>query len=207
MDAERDSTGALLLALCNSAQDNAARPRVTGLLARPIDWPLLSELAALHGVVGLVRHKLLALQAAARVPEPAWLAMEQAAAQIAFDGMVQQRQLAGVVAALRSAGIEPLLLKGYALADLVYPDPVTRPSHDLDLLVRPDQVTPACQALARIGCTLPDQATVDVQLANAYDLPDPAAAPGRARHVAGVALGPGAARPLCPRSGPVARAC
>jgi hypothetical protein len=93
-------------------------------------------------------------------------------------------------------GIEPLLLKGYALADLVYPDPVTRPSHDLDVLVRPDQVAPACQVLAQIGCTLPDQATVDVQLANAYDLSSRAAAHGRPRHCAGAALGPGAARPL-----------
>jgi hypothetical protein len=85
--------------------------------------------------------------------------------------MVHLRQLAHVVEVLRSAGIEPLLLKGYALAELAYPDPVTRPSHDLDVLVRSDEVELACQALAQIGCTLPNQATVDVQLANAYDLP------------------------------------
>jgi len=168
---QHDSTAALLLALCNGDPGPEGQARSAGLLAQPIDWPRLSELAALHGVVGLVRQNMVALQAASRVSEPAWQAMEQAAAQTAFDGMVHLRQLAGVVDALRSAGIEPLLLKGYALADLIYPDPVTRPSHDLDVLVRPDQVAPACQALARIGCTLPDQATVDVQLANAYDLP------------------------------------
>ena len=166
-----DSTTALLLALCHGDPGPAAQAHIAGLLAQPIDWPRLSELAALHGVVGLVRHNLSALEAVACVPAPVWRAMEQAAAQIAFDGMVHLRQLAGVVATLRSAGIDPLLLKGYALADLVYPDPVSRPSHDLDLLVRPDQVMPACQALARIGCTLPDQATVDIQLAYAYDLP------------------------------------
>ncbi len=168
---ERNRTDVLLLALCNGDLSPAAQAQVAGLLAQPIDWQRLSELAALHGVVGLVRRNLLALEAASQVPEPAWRAMEQAAAQIAFDGMVHLRQLASVVAALRSAGIEPLLLKGYALADLVFPDPVTRPSHDLDVLVRPDQVAPACQALALMGCTLPDQATVDVQLAHAYDLP------------------------------------
>jgi hypothetical protein len=168
---ERDPTNALLLALCSGDRSDAARAQVAGLLGQPVDWPRLSELAALHGVVGLVRHTLLAFDAATRVPEPAWRAMEQAAAQIAFDGMVQQRQLSAVVAALHGAGIEPLLLKGFALADLVYPDPVMRPSADLDVLVRPDQVAPACQALARMGCTLPDAATVDVQLANAYDLP------------------------------------
>lgn len=169
--AEGDPTGALLLALCRSDRGDAARAELAGLLAQPIDWPRLSELAALHGVVGLVRQALLALDAAASVPAPAWQAMSQAAAQIAFDGMVQQRQLAAAVAALHSAGIEPLLLKGYALAEMIYADPLARPSADLDLLVRPDQVGLACQALARMGCTLPDPATVDVQLANAYDLP------------------------------------
>lgn len=169
--AEEDPTGALLLALCRSDRGDAARAELAGLLAQPIDWPRLSELAALHGVVGLVRQALLALDAAASVPAPAWQAMSQAAAQIAFDGMVQQRQLAAAVAALHSAGIEPLLLKGYALAEMIYADPLARPSADLDLLVRPDQVGLACQALARMGCTLPDPATVDVQLANAYDLP------------------------------------
>jgi hypothetical protein len=171
VDAQRHLTEALLLALCNGGPDETARAHAASLLARPIDWPRLAELAALHGVVGLVRRNLLALDATPQAPGPVWQAMEQAAAQTAFDGMVHLRQLVGVVAALRSAGIEPLLLKGYALAELIYSDPVTRPSHDLDMLVRPDQVVPACQALARIGCTLPDQATVDVQLANAYDLP------------------------------------
>jgi hypothetical protein len=168
---ERDGTDELLLALCNGDQGEAARAHVAALLAQPVDWQRLSELAALHGVVALVRRKLLALEVASGVPSWAWRAIEQATAQIAFDGMVHLRQLAGVVVALRSAGIEPLLLKGYALADLVYPDPVTRPSHDLDVLVRLDQVEPACQALTQIGCTLPDQATATVQLANAYDLP------------------------------------
>ncbi|MEI2689164.1 MAG: nucleotidyltransferase family protein [Anaerolineae bacterium] len=83
-------------------------------------------MAALHGVVGLVRHTLLARDIAASVPEPTWQAMGQAASQIVFDGMVQQRQLAAVLAALHSAGIEPLLLKGYALAELIYPDPLAR---------------------------------------------------------------------------------
>jgi hypothetical protein len=167
----RDPTNTLLLSLCSGDRSDAARAQAAGLMGQPVDWLRLSELAALHGVVGLARRTLLAFDAAARVPAPAWRAMEQAAAQIAFDGMVQQRQLAAIVAALHGAGIEPLLLKGYALADLVYPDPVTRPSADVDVLVRPDQVAPACQALARMGCTLPDAATVDVQLANAYDLP------------------------------------
>jgi hypothetical protein len=170
VDAARDPTDALLLALCAGALDEAGRAHAASRLGHPVDWQRLSALAVLHGVVGLVRHNLLALHAAASVPEPSWRAMDQAAAQIAFDGMVQQRQLASVISVLRSVAIEPLLLKGFALADLVYPDPVTRPSQDLDVLVRPDQVERACQALARMGCTLPSQVTVDVQRANAYDL-------------------------------------
>jgi hypothetical protein len=168
---EPNWTDELLLALCSGDQDLAAQGRIASLLAQPIDWPRLGELAALHGVVGLVRRTLAARDAVACVPAATWQAIQQAAAQIAFDGMVQQRQLASVVAALNSAGIAPVLLKGFALADLVYPDPLTRPSQDLDVLVQPDEVEAACQVLAQIGCTLPERAVVDVQQAHAYDLP------------------------------------
>lgn len=41
------------------------------------------------------------------------------------------------VFSLRGDGIEPIVLRGIALADTVYPDPALRHCHDIDLLVRP----------------------------------------------------------------------
>ena len=54
---------------------------------------------------------------------------------------------------------------------LLYDDPIFRPSTDIDLLVRRDEVDAACSALERIGGRLPSRETVAVQLATSYDLP------------------------------------
>jgi len=51
-----------------------------------------------------------------------------------------------VVPLLREAGVEPLLVKGWAAA-LLYPEPGLRPYGDIDLLVRPEQHTVAREAL------------------------------------------------------------
>jgi hypothetical protein len=62
--------------------------------------------------------------------------------------------LAGAVellAALRKEGIEALPLKGAALAPLYYPDPLTRPLGDLDILVRPEDVARGTQVLESLG--------------------------------------------------------
>ncbi|MCA1631112.1 MAG: nucleotidyltransferase family protein [Acidobacteria bacterium] len=50
---------------------------------------------------------------------------------------LQQEGIAEAFAALRRAGIEPVLLKGWSAARL-YPDPGLRPAGDIDLFVRPE---------------------------------------------------------------------
>ena len=54
----------------------------------------------------------------------------------AMQAAVHEHELARVVGLLRSAGIEPLLAKGWAIARL-YPEPGLRAYGDLDLLVPP----------------------------------------------------------------------
>src|SRR5262249_46886257 len=58
------------------------------------------------------------------------------------EGEIQQ-----VVSRLRAAGVEPLLLKGWAVARL-YPEPGLRPYGDLGLCVRPEQMPAAEMVLA-----------------------------------------------------------
>jgi hypothetical protein len=52
--------------------------------------------------------------------------------------------------ALRSAGVEPLLVKGWAVARL-YPERGIRPYGDIDLCVRPEQHGVAVAALATLA--------------------------------------------------------
>jgi hypothetical protein len=56
----------------------------------------------------------------------------------AIKAMIQEDELARVVSQLRGGGVEPLLVKGWAVARL-YPQPGLRPFGDIDLCVRPEQ--------------------------------------------------------------------
>jgi hypothetical protein len=68
-----------------------------------------------------------------------------------YANQLRLRDTARVVQALQERGIEPLLLKGVALALLYYRDPGLRPMDDVDLLVRRHQVQAAVAALAEHG--------------------------------------------------------
>lgn len=65
--------------------------------------------------------------------------------------LLLERRLLGVVGAMRSAGIEPVVLKGAALAHAFYPDPSWRSYGDVDLLVRAEDWTAACSVLSDLG--------------------------------------------------------
>ncbi len=59
----------------------------------------------------------------------------------------QERKIARAITLLRSVGVEPLLVKGWAVARL-YPQRGLRPYGDMDLGVRPEQYAAAWAALA-----------------------------------------------------------
>jgi hypothetical protein len=63
-----------------------------------------------------------------------------------------------VIPALRAAGVEPLLVKGWAIARM-YPEPGLRPYFDLDLCVRPDDYARAEEVLRGGEC---DDCVVDL---------------------------------------------
>ncbi len=71
---------------------------------------------------------------------------------------MQEENVRAIVPFLRSAGIEPVLVKGWSVARL-YPAPALRPYGDLDLFVRPDQFAATEAALAR-----PDAPVCNVDL-------------------------------------------
>ena len=68
----------------------------------------------------------------------------------ALEATFHARDIAEAVAALRSADVEPLLAKGWAVARL-YPEPGLRPYRDIDLCVRPAQYAAAQRALVGRG--------------------------------------------------------
>ena len=77
-------------------------------------------------------------------------------AQYRFQSLkaaLHERSLKKVIPLLRSAGVEPLLVKGWAIARL-YPEPGMRPYIDLDLCVRPDDYAHASEVLRGDDCNV-----------------------------------------------------
>jgi len=64
-----------------------------------------------------------------------------------------ERQLRHLTAAFLEAGVRMIVLKGPALARMVYPDPALRPGSDLDILVHPKEMTRSKEILAQLGYT------------------------------------------------------
>ncbi len=61
---------------------------------------------------------------------------------------LHEREIPEAITLLRSAGVEPILVKGWAIARL-YPEPGLRPYGDLDLCCQPGQYAAAAAALER----------------------------------------------------------
>jgi hypothetical protein len=127
-----------------------------GLLAGPSPFP-----------IGKVRWDLLISVSSQHLVTPAlaWCLRDQSAvppdvqayfeAALALNGRRNARILDGlarIVAALNSANIEPILLKGVAqLAAGAYPEPALRFLGDIDLLIPSHQLSDAAALLGQIG--------------------------------------------------------
>ncbi len=124
----------------------AAIPDVSVLTAA--DWNELDRIASEHRL-----QPLLHAQHRANAAIPAGIATGwQAAHRVAaLTAMVQQAELVDACAILETFGFEPIALKGAWLTAHAYPDPAQRPMRDLDLLVAPEVIIPAFEALLAAG--------------------------------------------------------
>lgn len=80
---------------------------------------------------------------------PAALELEQAYRLHALQSAIHERDLEQALTLLRSAGVEPILVKGWAIARL-YPEVGLRPYGDLDLCVAPGDHRAAVLALEKV---------------------------------------------------------
>ena len=84
-------------------------------------------------------------------------------AQYRFQSLqaaLHERSLKKVIPLLRATGVEPLLVKGWAIARL-YPEASMRPYIDLDLCVLPDDYARASEVLSSAEC---DDCNVDLHV-------------------------------------------
>ncbi|MFB1479355.1 nucleotidyltransferase family protein [Corallococcus sp. RDP092CA] len=109
----------------------------------------LVKAAVRHGLAGFVEHSL--AKAGWTLTPEAGALLTREARSAAARGMRVRSLLSRSLTALAALGVTPVLLKGYGLARRLYPEPLQRATHDVDLLVPRARVLCAVHALEGMG--------------------------------------------------------
>lgn len=113
------------------------------------DWSALFAEAERHGVQWMLTHCI--QEAGIRIQEDVWASLVRQR----FVHLVRQTSLREstlhVLGTLEADDIRAIPLKGAVLAERLYPDPTTRPSSDVDILIRPQDLDRAIACLDRVG--------------------------------------------------------
>jgi hypothetical protein len=135
----------LLLTAGGERNDQAIR----ALLAQPLDWAKLTWLSEQERATPVLWRRLSAI---ASLPEEAQ-PLHRMSMVSEFRMAHLESRLLSALDTLEDSEIEPVLLKGAALALTVYGSFVARPMSDVDLLVPRDDVMRAREALIASGWT------------------------------------------------------
>jgi hypothetical protein len=143
-----------LLALCARAQGHPTQyQHLREQAAKLTNWNTLPTEAENHGLTPLVYTQLQA--AGVSIPAEVQQQLQARAMQHSHANRVRAKTLAEVLAAFQAAGIDALVLKGAALAYLVYPQPGLRSMRDVDVLVSKSRARQAQALLAELGFNAP----------------------------------------------------
>jgi hypothetical protein len=133
-------------------EPSAGRDRRLWDLARRCDWQAVIEVAREHGLIPwLAQVMRQSARAASVTPAEDLATLNLLAAASALHGDALFAALGQAIVALAEAGVEPIVLKGPALASTIYPARDLRPFGDLDVLVRPEELARADHALRPLG--------------------------------------------------------
>lgn len=143
-----------LLTLCARI---AGDPTIYGQLAQAAHelstWDCLATQAEAHGLAPLLYTHLQAAEIS--LPAPIKRELQGLYLRHRHANQVRAAVLVEILTAFQAAGLEVRVLKGAALAHLIYPQPGLRPMRDLDLLVKTSEVQRAQRLLASLGFVAP----------------------------------------------------
>jgi hypothetical protein len=135
----------LALASCRAGSGSDAP------LAAPdgLDWDYLIRLGRRHRILGLLHAGL--KSGGVRPPAEVAKLLEAEANAIAVNELWTAAETLRLQKALRSGGVEPMILKGVAVAMLAFGRLGLRYNHDIDILVRPQDVAAGLRILRGQG--------------------------------------------------------
>ena len=115
------------------------------------EWFELIDILMSHGIIPLLYLKIDRLPPELKPPEKVLDKMRMIFLAGRIRLLQMEKQLKEISDIFLEKGIDLIVLKGPALARTYYPDPVTRPSDDIDLLVKPDDFIESRNILNSIG--------------------------------------------------------
>lgn len=129
--------------------DDRAREAIRDACRRQRDWSRAIREAELHGMAPWLLRQI--RNTGAEVPDEFRRKLSALAFRHADASRIRTRALLEITGQLGRHGIDVLVLKGAALAHLIYDNPALRPMRDIDILVAPGQLKRASAVVSELG--------------------------------------------------------
>lgn len=152
-----------LLALCARAQPHANMDEQIKKFIHSFNaWDDLPQQAELHGMSALLWHHLQRLQIS--IPSETKKTLQGLYLRQRAHHQTHTQTLLHINSLLAEKNIQAVVLKGLALAYEYYPEPVTRPASDIDLLLEGDDILSALDILTQAGYKSSNTPQADLKL-------------------------------------------
>ena len=158
-----DRLEASILLLCaRPSLDHKSKAALRKLLEAALDWNYLCNLAIRHGIAGLV-YKNLNHSSAANVPRWAMDRLRMSSQVLLGRSRLMAGELVRILGLMEQEAILAIPFKGPVLAHTLYGDFCTREFSDLDLVVRPRDLSAATSLILREGYRINGPPEMEVQ--------------------------------------------
>jgi hypothetical protein len=155
--ATRAEAALIRLSAATAARRHAATDEADRLTGR-VDWSALAEMLVSRRLLPLLGERIVTLSGE-RAPAGFVQATRRAIEACAADEALLELLSIQIIDALRTAGIPSLALKGPALGRALYGGPGRRPSSDIDVLVKAEDLRHGAEVATRLGYRDPDGVT------------------------------------------------
>jgi hypothetical protein len=130
-----EKTGNELLLRCLGAGDNEATTARLSQLSTA-DWDELIRQSRRHSVTPLLYYRIKAIDPAPGIPAQVIQKLREIYLFSAESSIKRYHELSKWLRSIQNEGIQVIVLKGAALAELIYPNIALRPMFDVDLLIK-----------------------------------------------------------------------
>ena len=136
--------------------DENTSEKIREILSQDIKWAYFFERAKSEGVLSLVYENLSKIDnTQLSVPADIWERLKNSYYTTAGRNILICQKLNTILTAFNQAGVKVILLKGIALIHTIYPNTALRPMHDIDILIKKEDLIKANEVLNSLGYLYP----------------------------------------------------